>query len=158
MRPPANANDPWAGRRAAYELLRRSRPSTDGYEAMATNRYPADDAVGEIYLLHFSERTTQGRQHYLGWSRNAEARLAQHRSGRGAGETKKAVAEGLRLTQAQTWKGTPLLERRLKEWSRKGWKGFAGICPLCSKEDALPPDLASALGPPSLRVRHQHAA
>jgi len=59
---------------------------------------------------------------------------------------------------AQTWKGTPLLEGRLKEWSREGRKGFAGICPFCPKEDALPPDLVGALGPPSLRIRHQHAA
>ncbi len=125
---------------------------------MATNSYPADDASGTIYLLHYSGRTKKGRQHYLGWTSNTEVRYARHCSGWGSGETKKAVAEGLKITQAQTWKGTPLLERRLKEWSRKGWKGFAGICPLCPKEDALPPDLATALGPPSLRVRHQHAA
>jgi predicted GIY-YIG superfamily endonuclease len=131
---------------------------TDGYEAMATSSYPADDALGTIYLLHYSGRTKQRHQHYLGWSSDVERRYAQHRSGRGSGETKKAVAEGLKITMAQTWKGTPLLERRLKEWSRKGWKGFAGICPFCQKEDALPSDLASALGPPSLRVHHQHAA
>jgi predicted GIY-YIG superfamily endonuclease len=125
---------------------------------MATNPYPPDDALGTIYLLHYSGRTQERHQHYLGWSADVERRYAQHCSGRGSGETKKAVAEGLRITMAQTWKGTPLLERRLKEWSRKGRKGFAGICPFCLKEDALPPDLASALGVPSLRVRHQHAA
>jgi len=125
---------------------------------MATNGYPADDALGTIYLLHYSGRTKQGRQHYLGWTSNTEARYAQHCSGWGAGETKKVVAEGLKITMAQTWKGTPLLERRLKEWSRAGRKGFAGICPFCPKQDALPPGLASALGVPSLRVRHQHAA
>jgi predicted GIY-YIG superfamily endonuclease len=125
---------------------------------MATNPYPADDAPGTIYLLHYSGRTKQGRQHYLGWTSNTEARYAQHCSGSGAGETKKAVAEGLKITMAQTWKGTPLLERRLKEWSREGRKGFAGICPFCPTQDALPPDLASALGVPSLRVRHRHAA
>jgi predicted GIY-YIG superfamily endonuclease len=126
-------------------------------EHMAPNLYPPDDALGTIYLLHYSGRTKEGRQHYLGWSSNTETRFAQHRSGRGAGDTKKAVAEGLKLTMAQTWKGTPLLELRLKEWSREGRKGFAGICPFCPKEDALPPELASALGLPSLRVRHQHA-
>jgi predicted GIY-YIG superfamily endonuclease len=131
---------------------------TDGYEAMATSSYPADDALGTIYLLHYSGRTKQRHQHYLGWSSDVERRYAQHRSGRGSGETKKAVAEGLKITMAQTWKGTPLLERRLKEWSRKGWKGFAGICPFCQKEDVLPSDLADALGPSSLSVRHQHAA
>jgi predicted GIY-YIG superfamily endonuclease len=125
---------------------------------MATNRYPADDAPGTIYLLHFSGRTKQGRQHYLGFSSDLERRYRQHRYGWGAEETKKAIAEGLKLTVAQTWKGTPLLEGRLKEWSRDGRKGFAGICPFCPKEDVLPPDLAGALGTPSLRIRHQHAA
>ena len=104
---------------------------------MATSSYPADDALGTIYLLHYSGRTKQRHQHYLGWSSDVERRYAQHRSGRGSGETKKAVAEGLKITMAQTWKGTPLLERRLKEWSRKGWKGFAGICPFCQKEDVV---------------------
>lgn len=125
---------------------------------MATSSYPTDDSLGTIYLLHYSGRTKQRHQHYLGWSADIERRYAKHRSGQGAGETKKAVAEGLKITMAQTWKGTPLLERRLKEWSREGRKGFAGICPFCPKEDALPPDLLSELGTPSLRIRHQHAA
>lgn len=125
---------------------------------MATSSYPADDALGTIYLLHYSSRTKRGRRHYLGWSADVERRYAQHRSGRGSGETKKAVAEGLKLTIAQTWNGTPLLERHLKEWSREGRKGFAGICPFCPREDVLPADLADALGPSSLHVRHQHAA
>jgi predicted GIY-YIG superfamily endonuclease len=125
---------------------------------MATSSYSADNALGTIYLLHYSGRTKQSHQHYLGWSADIERRYAQHRSGRGSGETKKAVAEGLKITMAQTWKGTPLLERHLKEWSREGRKGFAGICPFCTKVDALPADLASALGAPSLLIRHQQAA
>lgn len=125
---------------------------------MAANRYPADDIPGTIYLLHFSGRTKQGRQHYLGFSSDLERRYRQHRFGWGAEETKKAIAEGLKLTVAQTWKGTPRLEKSLKEWSREGRKGFSGICPFCPKEDVLPPDLAGALGTPSLRVRHQRAA
>jgi predicted GIY-YIG superfamily endonuclease len=122
---------------------------------MASRKYPSDDVLGTIYLVHFSARTKQGRQHYLGWSSNTEARFGRHRTGWGAGETKKAVAEGLKLTMAQTWKGTPLLERRFKEWSRQGRKGFAGVCPLCSRQDLLPPELASELGTPSMRVRYQ---
>jgi predicted GIY-YIG superfamily endonuclease len=125
---------------------------------MTSASFPPDHAPGTIYLLHFSGRTEQGRQHYLGWSADIERRYAQHRSGWGSGETKKAMAEGLKITQAQTWKGTPLLERRLKEWSREGCKGFSGICPFCPREDILPSDLADALGPSSLRVHHQHAA
>ena len=81
---------------------------------MAARAYPPDDAPGTIYLVHFSARTSQRRQHYLGWSSDIERRFAQHRSGHGAQETRKAVAEGLGLTLAQTWAGTPILERRIK--------------------------------------------
>jgi predicted GIY-YIG superfamily endonuclease len=120
---------------------------------MATSTHPPPDAPGTIYLLHFSGRTKQGHQHYLGWSQDVERRIARHRAGAGAHETRKAVAEGLKLTVAQTWKGTPSLETRLKEWSRQGRKGFSGICPFCYGEEALPLSLARDLGEPSLRIR-----
>jgi predicted GIY-YIG superfamily endonuclease len=119
---------------------------------MSTNGFPAPDTRGVVYLVHFSGRTKQGRQHYLGFSSDLERRYGQHRLGSGAKETKKAVAEGLKLTIAQTWNGTPALERRLKAWSKARRKGFAGICPLCLREDDLPPDLARDLGKPSMRV------
>jgi len=117
----------------------------------SSSRFPAPDSPGTIYLLHFSGRTKQRQQHYLGWARDANARFARHRAGTGAGVTRRAIAEGLSLTQAQTWKGTPAIERRLKEWSRQGRKGFAGICPICDGHAVLPPDLARDLGDPSLR-------
>ena len=125
---------------------------------MSTNGFPGPDARGYVYLVHFSGRTKQGRQHYLGFSSNLERRYGQHRFGWGANETKKAIAEGLKLTVAQTWKGTPTLERRLKEWSREEKKGLSGICPLCPREDDLPPDLAGELGKPSMRIYHSAPA
>ena len=121
------------------------------------NPFPDPATPGIIYLVHFSGKTSEGRQHYLGWSAQPDVRLRRHRAGRGAWETRKAVAEGLKLTQAQTWKGTPLLEQRLKEWSRDGRKGFAGICPFCQGDVELPPELARDLGAPSL-TRHQAPA
>ena len=124
---------------------------------MGTSRFPRPTASGTIYLVHYSGRTSQGRQHYLGWSSDLGARYARHRSGWGAHETRKAVAEGLKLTVAQTWKGTPLLERRLKDWSSEGRKGFSGICPFCHGEAVLPPDLRRDLGEPSL-ARYQRSA
>ncbi len=119
---------------------------------MSTNGFPAPNARGVVYLVHFSGRTKQNRQHYLGFSSDLERRYRQHRLGWGANETKKAIAEGLKLTVAQTWDGTPTLERRLKEWSKEGRKGFSGICPMCGGNDDLPPDLARDLGTPSMRV------
>jgi predicted GIY-YIG superfamily endonuclease len=125
---------------------------------MSANGFPAPNAPGCVYLVHFSGPTKQGHQHYLGFSSDLERRYEQHRSGCGANETKKALAEGLKLTVAQTWRGTPTLERRLKEWSRQGRKGFSGICPLCPGADKLPPELARDLGKPSLRIRRIEAA
>ncbi len=87
---------------------------------------PAPDARGTVYLVHFSDRTSENQQHYLGWSADVGRRFVQHASGRGAHETRKALAEGLKIMLAQTWSGTPDLERRIKLWSRCGAKGFAG--------------------------------
>ena len=67
--------------------------------------FPADDAVGAIYLIHFSAPTTARRQHYLGWSADVNERFARHKAGCGAEETRKAVSQGIRLTLAQTWRG-----------------------------------------------------
>jgi predicted GIY-YIG superfamily endonuclease len=121
---------------------------------VARNHPIPADTRGTIYLLHYSARTNQRRQHYLGWSSDVVRRFAQHRSGCGCRETAKAVAEGLQLTLAQTWRGTPRLEQRLKEWSREGRKGFSGICPFCDGSAILPLELRDALGPPSLKRRH----
>ena len=125
---------------------------------MAASAYPPPDAPGTIYLLHFSGRTKRGQQHYLGWTSNIERRITQLRLGSGAGVTRNAVAEGLKLTVARTWKGTPDLETRLKEWSRQGRKGFSGICPFCAGDAPLPPDVARDLGAPTLRIRYLDSA
>jgi predicted GIY-YIG superfamily endonuclease len=114
---------------------------------------PDPDARGTVYLVHFSDRTSENRQHYLGWSADVGRRFAQHASGRGAHETRKALAEGLKIMLAQTWSGTPDLERRIKLWSRCGAKGFAGLCPYCDTGTKLPEALARELGPPTYTVR-----
>lgn len=121
-------------------------------------RFPPDNAQGTIYLIHFSSRTKQGRQHYLGWSANVMKRFAQHRAGRGAEETRKAVAEGLKLTLAQTWSGTPLQERRIKEERRRARRGFGCLCPFCDTHDDLATDLVRGLGPPTLSIRREPRA
>jgi predicted GIY-YIG superfamily endonuclease len=135
--------------------LQPYRSFADSRSGMPSNHFPEPDAPGTIYLLHYSGETSQRHRHYLGWSSDAQARFRRHRSGSGAGETRRAVAQGLRLTQAQTWKGTPALEKRVKEWSRQGRKGFSGICPFCAGEATLPSDLARDLGEPSLRRYQQ---
>jgi predicted GIY-YIG superfamily endonuclease len=133
-----------------------ARFGLDACRAMSWHAHPA--APGTVYLLHYSSRTSAGRQHYVGWTADIERRVAQHRAGRGCRETSKAVAEGLKLALAQTWKGTPALEERLKAWSRHGRKGFAGICPFCGTPVELPAALARDLGEPTLRIRYEPPA
>ena len=116
--------------------------------------YPADDEPGTIYLIHFSSRTKDGHQHYLGWSADVEKRFASHKAGRGAEETRKAVAEGIKLTLAQTWSGTPLQERRIKEERRQVRRGFACLCPFCGTHDDLAGELVRGMGRATLRIRH----
>jgi predicted GIY-YIG superfamily endonuclease len=114
--------------------------------------FPADNRVGTIYLIHFSDPTAAGRQHYLGWSADVAKRFARHRAGRGAEQTRIAVSEGLKLTLAQTWRGTPAHERRMKDERRCVRRGFACICPFCEAHDSLAAELVRGLGPPTLRL------
>ncbi len=114
--------------------------------------FPGDDAPGIIYLIHFSAPTKAGRQHYLGWTSDIGRRFSQHKSGQGAHETKKALAEGLKLTLAQTWKGTPSQERRIKEERRRVKRGFACLCPFCERCDDLAAELVRGMGPPTLSI------
>lgn len=109
--------------------------------------------IGTIYLIHFSAPTRDGRQHYLGWSSDVGKRFARHRAGNGAHQTRQAVAEGLKLTLAQTWRGTPLQERRIKQERRRVRRGFACLCPCCARDDALAAELVRDLGPPTLRIQ-----
>lgn len=114
--------------------------------------FPAADQAGTIYLIHYSAPTAAGRQHYLGWSSNVSRRFAQHRSGHGAGQTRKAIAEGLKLTLAQTWPGTPSQERELKEAHRRVRRGFGCMCPFCDADRPVASSVIEELGGGTLRV------
>jgi hypothetical protein len=81
---------------------------------MSTNGFPGPNVRGVIYLVQFSGRTKQNRQHYLGFSGNLERRYRQHHLGWVAKRDQKAIAEeGLKLAVPQTWDVTPTLERRM---------------------------------------------
>jgi len=110
--------------------------------------------LGTVYLLHFSGRTATGHQHYLGWTTDLPGRLARHRAGRGAEETKKAVKEGLKLKLAQSWRGTLADERRIKDDRKAVKSSFGCLCPYCQTDDDRAADLLRGMGPPELRVQH----
>ncbi len=110
--------------------------------------------LGTVYLLHFSGRTGTGHQHYLGWTTDLPKRLARHRAGRGAEETKKAVDEGLKLKLAQSWRGTLADERRIKDETKAVKRSFGCLCPYCQTDDDRAADLLRGMGPAELRVEH----
>lgn len=120
-----------------------SRPAI----AAATDRYARrEHPGGNLFVALYTVRTTRGRQHYLGWSANPVERLRRHRSGYGAAETRRASADGAKLIMTQTWRGTPALERMLKDWSQSRRVGFVGLCPMCEGGVPLPPLLRRRWG------------
>ena len=119
---------------------------------MSSLAAPRNRQVGTVYLIHFSGRTATGHQHYLGWTTDVTKRLARHRAGHGAEETRKAVEEGLKLKLAQTWRGTLDDERRIKEERRRVRRSFGCLCPYCETNDSLADDLVRGMGPPELRI------
>jgi predicted GIY-YIG superfamily endonuclease len=81
-----------------------------------------------VYLVHFSEPYRHAR-HYTGWTTDLEARLAEHRAGRGARLLAVITQAGIDWTLARTWQGTRQRERQLK---RQG--GASRRCPICRAE------------------------
>jgi hypothetical protein len=83
-----------------------------------------------VYLLCFSEPVGTERhsvRHYAGFAESdVDARLAQHRSGRGARLTQVAVERGVKLTLVRVWpEGDRKFERSLKDGS------LTELCPNC---------------------------
>ena len=87
--------------------------------------------AGTIYLLHFERPIcdTRPARHYLGWAKNLDARLTEHRNGTGARLPAAAAERGIGFTVAATWPGDRHLERRLK--NRKNAPHF---CPCCRED------------------------
>ena len=78
-----------------------------------------------VYLLHF-ERPYEHARHYVGWTDNLDARLAEHRAGRGARLMAAVAAAGIQFTVARTWRGDRTFERRIHRRHAS-----PRICPLC---------------------------
>lgn len=57
-----------------------------------------------LYLLHF-QRPHRHARHYLGWSRDLDARIAAHRKGQGARLVEVIIDSGNNFVLARTWLG-----------------------------------------------------
>lgn len=86
---------------------------------------------GTIYLLHFDSPFGHAR-HYTGWAKDLEARIAEHRAGRGSNLIKHVLAAGIDFVLATTLTGDRNRERQLKN---RG--GAAKWCPVCKAEDEM---------------------
>lgn len=87
---------------------------------------------GTVYLLHFDKRISPKHttQHYLGWAEDVEARVAEHRAGRGARLTEVARERGIGFKIARLWQN----EDRNFERKLKNRKNAPKLCPICKRE------------------------
>jgi len=85
-----------------------------------------DPPNGVVYLLHFDEPYKHAR-HYIGWTRDLESRLADHRAGSGARLLAVLKHEGIGFKLARTW--SPASRRRERQLKTQG--GASRCCPLC---------------------------
>lgn len=87
--------------------------------------------MSTVYLLHFAAPIAPGLhtcQHYLGTAEVLDARLAQHRAGKGARLCQVAKERGIAFYLVRTWEGGRDLERRLKN-RHDGPR----LCPICNR-------------------------
>ncbi|HEY1357060.1 MAG TPA: hypothetical protein VGF21_02030 [Thermoleophilaceae bacterium] len=83
---------------------------------------------GAVYLLHF-ERPYQHARHYLGWTADLEARLIEHRAGRGSPLIRAAADAGIGFVVSRTWPGD-----RSDEWRLQRMKDEPDrLCPVCRR-------------------------
>ncbi|MFE3195029.1 hypothetical protein ACFXHA_38905 [Nocardia sp. NPDC059240] len=96
------------------------------------------DVPGTVYLLHFDQPFRHAR-HYTGWTTDLDARLTEHRAGRGARLLEVLRDNGIGWELARTWAGTRGRERQLK---REG--GASRRCPKCGVRPRHEPTASSA--------------
>jgi predicted GIY-YIG superfamily endonuclease len=83
--------------------------------------------AGTVYLLHFDRPFgLDDQQHYIGWTRSLERRIAAHRAGEGCRFTARVVNEGIGFQVVRIWTDAD----RGKERALKGVSG-RWLCPMC---------------------------
>jgi len=72
------------------------------------------DEPGTVYLIHFDQAVADHARHYVGWASDLDARLDDHRQGRGARLMEVVRERGIGWHLARTWEGTRTRERAIK--------------------------------------------
>ena len=114
--------------------------------------------VGQVYLLCFERQIGDAANpkgtasHYLGWAEDVDARMVEHRAGRGARILAACVAQGIGFEVVRTWAGVDRsFERRLKR-QHNAWRHCQRCGPRARRSRAGPPPgialLANASGAP----------
>jgi len=89
--------------------------------------------MGTVYLIHFehplgdSSNPHGQARHYLGFTKDLEARLARHRKCNGSAILAAVTQAGIGWECVRTWHGGRELERRLKQR-----KDSPKLCPICN--------------------------
>jgi predicted GIY-YIG superfamily endonuclease len=100
--------------------------------------------AGIVYLLHF-DRSYRHARHYLGWTTDLAARLAEHARGQGARLLAVVREAGIGWRLARTWPGTRRRERQIKNQG-----GASRCCPLCGVRPRTPAAPVPAAAPPAV--------
>ena len=114
-------------------------------------------ARGWVYLVCFERpigdpaNPKGSAGHYLGWADDVDARLAEHRAGRGARILAACVEQGIAFDVLRTWAGADRsFERRIKR-QHNAWR----LCPRCgsrrggrTRAGPLPSATSAPAGPP----------
>jgi len=82
-------------------------------------------SAGTVCLIHFEERLHHAA-HYLGWAKDLESRLEEHRRGNGAKIMAAVGRVPLGWRVVRTWDGDRKLEKALKKR-----REACMLCPVC---------------------------
>ena len=95
--------------------------------APRVSRRGAAHPIGTTYLIHMEGRVAEWAGHYLGWTRDVEWRLEEHRNGRGSPLLAAAAERGIPFNIVRLWPNTTrAFERKLHET-----KNSPCLCPVC---------------------------
>lgn len=87
--------------------------------------------MGAVYLLHFDRAYVGGAkrvQHYLGWAKRLDDRLAAHAAGRGARLTQVVGDAGIGWRCVRVWRGATRADERYL----RSQHHHARLCPVCN--------------------------